>query len=55
MTIKEIASNLLQSEHNNGFGIRCHAITKACEENHVEFKDVMEEIIKQGNIEDDNY
>ena len=52
MTIKEIARNLLESEHNNGYGIRCSAITEACEENHVEFKDLMGEIIKQGNTED---
>jgi hypothetical protein len=50
-TIKEIAKELLQSEHNNGYGIKCYAVTEAMEKYNMEFKPLFDEIIKQGNLE----
>lgn len=50
--IKQIASNLLNSKHNNGFGIKCEAITEAMKKNDVSFKELFAEIIKQGNQEE---
>ena len=49
--IAKLASDLLISEYNNGYGIRCEAITKVCKENNIEFKVLWAEIIKQGNME----
>ncbi|MFA5048622.1 MAG: hypothetical protein WC516_06380 [Patescibacteria group bacterium] len=47
--IKTIARNLLESKNNNGFGIKCEAVTKVLEENNITFQELWKEIIKQGN------
>jgi len=52
-TIQDIARELLNSEHNNGFGIRCFAVTQACEHYGVDSKALFAEIIKQGNRDED--
>jgi hypothetical protein len=52
-TLQDIARELLNSEHNNGFGIRCFAVTQACEKYGVDAKELIAEIITQGNQDDD--
>lgn len=52
-TIQDIARDLLNSEHNNGFGIRCFAVTQACEKYGVDSKELIAEIIIQGNQDED--
>ncbi len=50
-TIKEIASELLSSKHNNGFGIKCSAVTEIMNQYGVEFKPLWDEVVRQGNVE----
>ena len=50
-TIKEIATELLNYPHSNGFGIRCSSITEAMKKYGVEFKALFAEIMRQGNNE----
>ncbi len=47
--ISQIASDLLNSEYNNGFGIKSEAIAKVLKENNITFKELWQEIVKQGN------
>jgi hypothetical protein len=50
-TIEEIARELLASKDNNGFGVKCSAVSEAMQKYGVEFKQLFDEIIRQGNIE----
>lgn len=47
--IKELARQVLNSEYNNGFGVKCDYVSKICKENNVDFKTLWIEIVKQGN------
>lgn len=53
MTINEIARELLESENNNGFGVQAKAISDACFKHGVEFQALLNELIKEGNIEEE--
>lgn len=47
-TIQTIACELLNSSANNGFGIKCEAVTQVLKENNIEFRELWLEIVKQG-------
>ena len=45
--INEIARELLDSEHNNGWGIQAEALQAACKKYQVEFSDLFQEICNE--------
>ena len=50
-SLDDIALELLESESNNGFGIRCDAVSAACAKYQVKFKDLWYRVMFLGNRE----
>lgn len=50
--INEIARELLDSEHNNGWGIQAGALQAACKKYQVEFSDLFQEICNESHKRD---
>lgn len=54
-TIQEIARELLDSEHNNGWGIQARAVHEACTKYQVEFSDLFQEICNESHRRDEDH
>jgi hypothetical protein len=53
-SIADIAKEIYYSIDNNGYGVRCGAITDAMHKYGVEFKPIFDEIVLLGELEQEN-